>query len=213
MEVDVLMAIVLTLDLFHLLLHQYHNVILVPVVQLAKSAKIINVLQLTLVLTVILTLIVEMFNNVYHIDVHIIFPQLQLQSQSPNLSLFQHVIHQMIAEPGKNVQVINVLLLILVIPVILIQIVVILKFVWVGNVLVLSTVTAVQIMIVITIKNVQIISVIQSISELIVIMLMTVVIHKSAKIENVLYINLPLLFNVTQIMTVVVIKIVKLVNV
>ena len=80
------------------------------------------------------------------------------------------------------------------------------------NVLVLSTVIAVQIMIVITIKNAQTISVIQSISELIVIMLMTVVTHKSAKIENVLYINLPSLFNVTQIMTVVVIKIVKLVN-
>jgi len=82
----------------------------------------------------------------------------------------------------------------------------------VDNVLVLSTVIAVQIMIVITIKNAQTISVIQSISELIVIMLMTVVTHKSAKIENVLYINLPSLFNVTQIMTVVVIKIVKLVN-
>ncbi len=195
----------------HLLLHQFHNVILVPVVQLAKSAKIINVLQLALVLTVILTLIVEMFNNVYHIDVHIIFPQLQLQSQS--LNLFQPAIHQMIVEPGKNVQVINVLLLILVIPVILIQIVVILKFVWADNVLVLSTVIAVQIMIVMTIKNAQTISVIQSISELIVIMLMTVVTHKSAKIKNVLYINLPLLFNATQIMTVVVIKIVNPVTV
>ena len=70
-----------------------------------------------------------MFNNVYHIDVHIIFPQLQLQLQFQSLNLFQPAIHQMIVEPGKNVQVINVLLLILVIPAILIQIVVILKFV------------------------------------------------------------------------------------
>ena len=79
--------------------------------------------------------------------------------------------------------------------------------------LVLSTVIAVQVMIVITIKNAQTISVIQSISELIVIMPMIVVIHKSAKMENVLYINLPLLFNATQIMIVVVIRIVKLVTV